>query len=71
MGFLHRLRNDIAGGHGDELTPVAGEGGFGHAAKCDLEPLLPHAALVGGINEEPAQLGLRGRLAGAEVDPAA
>ena len=69
--LLPRLRHDVAGRHRDELARVAGERRLGHAAHRDAQTLFPHRALALGIDHEPAELGLRRRLAGAEVGAAA
>ena len=45
-------------------------GVLGHAAHRDAQAFFPHRALLLGVDHEPAELGLRRRLAGAEVGPA-
>ena len=49
----------------------AGEGRLGHAPDRDLEAFEPRLALRHRVDLEPGQLGLRRRLAGAELDPTA
>ena len=69
VGLLERLGDDVAGRHGDERAGVAGERLLGEAAQRDAQPFLPHGALVVGVDEEAAELRLRGGLPGAELDP--
>ena len=65
-----RLRHDVARRHRDVLAGVAGERRLGHAPQRDPQPFLPHLALLDRVDQEPAELGLRRRLAGAEVGAA-
>ena len=46
---------------------VPGERSLGHAPQRDAQAFLPHRALLVGIDQEPAELGLRRRLTGTEV----
>ena len=48
---------------------MPGERRLGETAQRDAQALFPHRALVRGVDQKTAQLGLRRRLAGAEVDP--
>ena len=50
---------------------VAGERRLGQAAQRDAQAFLPHGALLVGVDHEPAELGLRRRLAAPEVGPPA
>jgi hypothetical protein len=66
--LLARLRHDVARRHRDARPGVAREGRLRHAAECDAQPLLPERALLGGVDPEAAELGLRRRLAASELD---
>ena len=70
MRPLARLGDDVARRHGDVAAGVPGERLLGEAAQRDAQALLPHGALVRRVDQKTAELGLRRRLAGAEVDAA-
>ena len=70
MRPLARLGDDVARRHGDVAAGVPGERLLGEAAQRDAQSLLPHGALVRRVDQKTAQLGLRRRFAGAEVDAA-
>ena len=67
--LLHRLRHDVARRHLEEPAVVAGERLLDEHAGHRVERLVPLLALRRPVDAEAAQLGLRRRLAGAELDP--
>ena len=69
--LLHRLRHDVAGRHRDEPAIDARERCLGHAPDGDLETLEPCIPLDERVDAESAELGLRRRLARAELDATA
>ena len=68
--LLQRLRHDVARRHLQEAAVVAGEGLLDEHAGDRVERLLPLLPLRVAVDDEAAELGLRRRLTGAEVDPA-
>ncbi len=65
------LGHDVARWDREDVAAVAGERRLGHAAQRDLEPFAPLRALVGRLDAEPPELGLRRRFARAQLDPSA
>ena len=68
--FLHRLRHDIAGGHGEELALEARIGRHGHHVGGVLTALLPHRAFEVRVDAEPFHLHQRGTFAGTPFSAA-
>ena len=59
MRLLHRLRDDVAGRQAHVVAGVTGERRLGEAAQGNPDALLPHRALVAGIDAERVELGCR------------
>src|SRR3954469_17231017 len=71
MRPLLGLRHDVARRHPDELPVEARERLLDEHPRERVEALLPLRALLLALDAEAAELGLRRRLAGAELDPPA
>src|SRR3954471_16115913 len=71
MRALLGLRHHVARRHPDELPVEARERLLHEHPRERVEALLPLRALLLALDAEAAELGLRRRLAGAELDPAA
>src|SRR3954454_19524951 len=71
MRPLLGLRHDVARRHPDELPVEARERLLDEHPRDRVEALLPLRALVLALDAEAAELGLRRRLAGAELEPPA
>ena len=68
--LLERLGHHVARRHPDELGVPARERLLHEHARDRIHRVLPHLALARAVDQEAAQLGGRGRLAGAEVHAA-
>ena len=71
MRLLHRLRDHVARRHPEEPAVVTRVGSPRQHQRDLCHRLLPHGALLTGIDPEALELHARRRLAGAEFDPAA
>ena len=69
MRLLHGLGHDVARRHLEEPSVVAGERLLDEHASHRVERLAPLFALRGAVDAEASELGLRRRLASAEIDP--
>ena len=68
MRLLARLWDDVARWHRDELPGEPCEGFVHEAAHKDVHGLVPHLALLSGIDPESVELTGGRPLAGAELD---
>ena len=66
---LERLRDDVARRHLYEAPVVPRERRLYEHAGDGVERLVPLVALLGPVDKEAAELGLRRRLARSELDP--
>ena len=69
-GFWRGLGTTLRGGMVTKGPAWPVNGRLGQAPQRHPQPFLPHGPLVVAVDHEPAQLGLRARLAGAELHPA-
>ena len=70
VGSLHRLRDDVAAGHGKILALIAGIGVHGEHVAYLLGRFDEHLALVRDRDTKSSQFELSGRFASAELHPA-